>query len=59
MRSNMRAVYEPFYLFIYLFIYLLPHHMTFNNVIVEDTDKLSNLLGIVRDPTGRSPHWLA
>ena len=31
----------------------------FNNVIVEDTGKLYNLHGIVRDPTGRSMHWLA
>ena len=31
---------------------------TYNNVIVEDTDQLSNLRGIVRDPTGCSMHWL-
>ena len=46
-------------IFIYLFIYLLPLHMIFNNVIVEDTDQLSNLHGIVRDPNGPSMRWLA
>ena len=44
--------------FIYLLIYY-PRHMIFNNVIVEDTDQLSNLHGIVGDHTGRSMYWLA
>ena len=33
--------------------------MIFNNVIAEDTDQLSNLHGIVWNPTGRFMHWLA
>ena len=33
--------------------------MIFNNVIVEDTDQISNLHGVVRDTTGRSMHSLA
>ena len=33
--------------------------MILKNVIVEDTDKLSNLHGILRDPYGRYIHWPA
>ena len=33
--------------------------MILNIVILEAIDQISNLNRIVRDPTGRSMHWLA
>ena len=33
--------------------------MIFNNVITEDTDQLSNVYGIVSDPSCHYVHWLA